>query len=360
MKILYVAPEHVSGTLSLFKREHERRGDTCRFVTFWHSQWDFPDDICLNLHGMPNRAWVKSLRKAVASEPHDVPSRVVNGMLPIWNPNPIIRAMFALRDERNWKLIWRAVQEYGLFDFDILHLDGGADFTRDARFARAFKQSGKGVISYFHGSDLRARGYIPEVDAITDLRLTPEWDLAALDARLHYSYLPVALDSFEYRQYNPSGKIRVGHAARNPLKGTVHVLEAIVQLKTTNDVEFVLIKDMSYSEALTAKRSCDLFVDQLTNEGGWGYGMSGVEALAMGIPVITNIPSEMRPLIGGHPFIQADPTTIANVLQSCINSPELMRSVSESGRNWAVERHSVERVTDSLYAHYKKMGWLKS
>lgn len=358
MKILYVAPEHVSGTLSLFKLEHERRGDTCRYVTFWHSQWDFPDDICLNLHGMPNRSWVRSVRRMLTTDPHVKPSRILNGVLPTWEPNPMVKAMFALRDERNWKLIWRAVEEYGFLDYDILHLDGGADFTRDARFARAFKRKGGSVVSYFHGSDLRSRGFIPAVDAITDLRLTPEWDLASLDSRLNYLYLPSSFDSLKYQPYNPAVKIRIGHAARNPLKGTAFVQKAIEMLSASYEIELVLIKGMSHSEALDAKRSCDLFVDQLTNEGGWGYGMSGVEALAMGIPVITNIPPAMRPLIGAHPFIQADPSTITEVLENCINSPDLMRACSEFGRNWAVERHSVERVADSLYGYYRKLGWV--
>lgn len=359
MKILYVAPEHVSGTLSLFKQEHEKRGDTCRFVTFWHSRWDFPDDICLNLKGMPNREWVKALRKAVAHEPHEVPSRIVNGKLPVWNPNPVVKAMFALRDERNWNSIWHAIEEHDFLDYDILHLDGGADFTRDARFARAFKKRGKGIISYFHGSDLRSRGYIPAVDKITDLRLTPEWDLAVLDSRLHYSYLPFALDSLVYRPYKPSGKLRIGHAARNPLKGTTHVKKATEHLAAKYDIELVLIKDMSYAKALQIKQSCDIFVDQLTNEGGWGYGMSGVEALAMGIPVITNIPAQMRPLIGEHPFIQADPDSIAKVLEECVLNPKFLQDVSNSGRKWVFDRHSVERVTDELYRLYDKYGWLK-
>lgn len=358
MKILYVAPEHVSGTLSLFKKEHERRGDTCRFITFWHSRWDFPDDICLNLSGMPNKLWVKGLRNIVAHDPHDVPSRIERGVLPIWNPNPFVRAMFALRDERNWRTIWKVINDHGFLDYDILHLDGGADFTRDARFARAFKKRGKHVVSYFHGSDLRSRGYIPAVDAVTDLRLTPEWDLAVLDNRLHYLYLPADLSTFTPRTYSPHTRLRVGHAARNPLKGTPAVVNAVEKLSAEFDIELILIKDVAYGEALRRKQTCDLFIDQLTNEGGWGYGMSGIEALAMGIPVITNIPPEMRSLIGEHPFIQADRESLIDVLRQCIENPQEMARVSDRGRGWVIERHSIERVSDTLYGHYRRLGWI--
>ena len=359
MKILYVAPEHVSGTLTVFKQEHERRGDVCRFVTFWHSRWDFPDDICLNLRGMPNRSWVRAIRRSVAHDPYNTPSRIVAGKLPVWNPNPLVRAMFSLRDEYNWRKIRIAIKQHDLLHYDVLHLDGGADFTRDARFARAFKKKNKGVVAYFHGSDLRSRGYIPAVDDITDIRFTPEWDLAVLDDRIQYSYLPVDLSKFEYRPYAPSKPIRVGHAARNPLKGTAAAVSAIRELSKSHAVELVLIKDMSYTDARAAKRTCDVFVDQLTNHGGWGYGMSGVEALAMGIPVITNIPEPMRPLIGEHPFIQADEASIAEVLRQCMDEPSRMSLLSEQGRDWVMRRHSITSVADQLYDHYRKFGWTK-
>ncbi len=357
MKILYVAPEHVSGTLSLFKREHERRGDTCRYITFWHSRSDFPDDICLNLGGMPDRAWVRALRKAVTHDPDQTPSRIVNGMIPEWSPNPVARALFAIRDELNWRTISRAIEEYDLFGFDVLHLDGGCDFTRDSRFARAFKNRSKGVVAYYHGSDLRSRGYIPAVDKITDLRLTPEWDLAAVDERLHYLYLPVNVDSFEYKPYAQGKTIRIGHAARNAFKGTPAVLSAVEHLRKKMDVELVLIRGMSYQDALTTKRSCDIFIDQLTNEAGWGYGMSGVEAIAMGIPVVTNIPEAMRPLINEHPFIQAEPDSLLEVLEKTLSDPARLKLISEYSREWALERHSVSRVAEVLYGHYERLGW---
>ena len=49
MKILYISPENTVGTLSLWKKEHERRGNECRTITFFSSPKNFDDDICLNL-----------------------------------------------------------------------------------------------------------------------------------------------------------------------------------------------------------------------------------------------------------------------------------------------------------------------
>ena len=49
MKILYISPENTVGTLTLWKKEHERRGNECRTITFFKSPKKFKDDICLNL-----------------------------------------------------------------------------------------------------------------------------------------------------------------------------------------------------------------------------------------------------------------------------------------------------------------------
>ena len=49
MKILYISPENTVGTLTLWKKEHERRGNHCRTLTFFKSPKSFNDDICLNL-----------------------------------------------------------------------------------------------------------------------------------------------------------------------------------------------------------------------------------------------------------------------------------------------------------------------
>lgn len=359
MKFLYVAPEHVSGTLSLFKGEHERRGDVCRFVTFWHSRWSFPDDICLNLSGMPNTAWVRALRNAVAHDPHTQPSRICNGKLPVWNPAWPIRSLFSLRDEHNWKRISRAIRDYCFFDFDVLHLDGGADFTRDARFARSFSDRGKPVVAYYHGSDLRSRGYIPAVDAVSDIRFTPEWDLLDHDPRLNYLYLPFDSALLPFRRRMPGRMFRIGHAARNPLKGTAAVQAAVGALARKHPVELVLIRDVSYSESLRLKFECDIFVDQLTNAGGWGYGMSGVEALAMGIPVVTNIPPAMQKYIGDHPFVQADETTLEVVLEKLITDASELQKIADFSREWVLKRHDIKKVADVLYGHYREHGWLK-
>jgi hypothetical protein len=360
MKILYIAAEHVSGTLSLFKAEHERRGDICRFVTFWHSHWDFPDDICLNLPLMPDRAWVLRLRRLLQASEGHAPGSWVAGDLPLWQPGTLARTLFKLRDQWLWPRIHRQIRAYDLDDFDIVHLDGGLDFTRDARFVRAMRRKGKHVAAFYHGTDLRNRGMVPAIDEQVELRLTSEWDLLEFDPRLHYLYLPFDTSVFPPREYHFHTPIRICHATRNPYKGTSYVIEAVRVLSERYPVELVLLQDLSHDEALRRKADSDIVVDQLTNAGGWGYGMSSVEACAMGLPVVTNIPEKMAAPLGPHPFVQADPDSIRDVLERLITDEVRCRRLGAEGRAWVRERHDVRSVGEQLYRYYREAGWLKT
>ncbi len=357
MKFLYIAAEHVSGTLSLFQEEHRRRGDECRFITFWHSRWHFPDDICLELPLMPNRQWVVNLRHALTRDVEFKHSH--SDSLPYWNPNPVARMLFSLRDRMLWPRISRVIEANALHDFDIIQLDGGLDFTRDGRFARACVARGAKLSAFYHGTDLRQRGIIPSTEDLIGLRLTSEWDLIETDPRLEYLYLPIKTGGTPRREYKFHRPIRVCHAARNRFKGTDVVLDTIARLKNNHDFEFVLLQGLSHDDALARMRDCDIFVDQLTNEGGWGYGMSSVEAMLFGLTVVSNIPQQMATKLGDHPFVQADAATLQDVLEKLFRSESRCRIHSHWGQDWVRQRHDVQRVGDCLYNHYDNLGWLK-
>lgn len=356
MKFLYIAPEHVSGTLSLFQKEHRRRGDECRYVTFWHSRWDFPDDICLDLPLMPDRAWVRSVKKTVMSMRGDHPDRTRREFPPYWEPGFIERFLFKFRDAVNWPVISRVIEKYNLRDADVIVLDGGLDLTRDCRFVRSCRLHGCRIVCFYHGSDMRNRGIVRCVDGETDLRLTSEWDLIELDNRLRYLFLPCDTSAYPDREYRFHSPVRIAHATRNPYKGTDLIKAAVRKLQREHDIELVLIEGLPHAQALSVKRSCDIFIDQLTNAGGWGYGMSSVEALAMGMPVITNLPQEMEPHLDEHPFIKATPETVLSVLENCLKNEELCRNSAEKGKVWVREYHDVKKVCHRLYGYFKEIG----
>ena len=357
MKILYVSPEHVSGTLTLFQSEHRRRGDECRFVTFWHSRWKFPDDICLQLPMMPDRAWVRALRRLMHLH-FSSAARPSTAMMPYWRPGALESLLFRWRDELLWPRIRRAIEAYGLGSFDVIHFDGGLDFTRDGRFSQRMAAQGKKIVCFYHGSDMRSRGVLRALDDVAALRLTSEWDLLELDERLRYLYLPFDTRRHPERAYRFHKPIRICHASRNPYKGTPYVEAAVERLARRHPVALTILRDVPHAEAIQIKSECDIFVDQLTNAGGWGYGMSSVEALAIGMPVVTNIPAQMAARLGENPFVQATTANVMDVLESLIEDEGRCCDLAVRGCVWVRQRHDVQAVGEQLYAYYREAGWI--
>jgi len=165
---------------------------------------------------------------------------------------------------------------------------------------------------------------------------------------------------FPEREFHFHHPVRICHATRNVFKGTAQIVAAVQRLKQRFPVELVLLENVPHEAAMQLKKDCDIFLDQLTNAGGWGYGMSSVEALAMGLPVVTNIPLPMTERIGEHPFVQADVDSVESVLEHLLSHESACRDLSSRGRAWVRERHDVKTVGDQLYSYYRRLGWINN
>ena len=82
--------------------------------------------------------------------------------------------------------------------------------------------------------------------------------------------------------------IRFGHApSHRGVKGTDLIIEAFDKLKISHSsFEFILIENLSHSDAMKAYESIDVLIDQLF--AGW-YGGIAVELMSLGKPVISYI-----------------------------------------------------------------------
>ena len=359
MRILYISPEHISGTLTLFQQAHRRRGNECRFVTLFHSHYNFEEDICLDIPLMPGNALFVALKKWFHRVRGVDMQRNLDGYPPKWKPNDPMEAMlFRLRDWLIAPKVYRAIKEYQLDSFDIIHLEQGMGFFRDGRVIKEWKRQGKKFVCFYHGTDVRNRGVIPAVEEVSDLHLTSEWDLMPMHPKMEYLHLPIDTKQFEVIDVD-GDPIRICHAARIPeFKGTKYVTQAVENLKKDYRVELVLMENVPHQRALELKRSSHIAVDQLTNLGGWGYGMRSLETLAMGIPTITNIHPEMEEKVRDHPFIHATPDTVERELRQLIEDVEYRRRKGSEGRAWVEKMHDVDVVTDELYGYYRREGWL--
>jgi len=198
------------------------------------------------------------------------------------------------------------------------------------------------------------------VRKVSDLDLTIEYDHLKLRPGIKFTFFPT--DITKYPLTDPGRAempIHIGHSpTRRELKGTDAVIRAVGEVKRHHDVELVLIERLPYEEAIRLKSSCHIFIDQVGNTGGTGYGMSSVEALAMGIPTITDFASDLAEFLPDHPFILAEPHNLAERIVPLIEDPELRRSKGAEGRQWVLNNHHADRVAERIYDLYREKGWI--
>ncbi len=359
MKILYIAPEHVSGGFSLFAEGHRKRGNECRWITFFKSQFGYEEDLCFELWGMPAKSWVKGIRSFI-NRTHsldDIPE--LSGNPPVWLSCSAMEAiLYRLRDQLNSPRIKRTIKRHHLNDFDIYHFEQGIDPYRYGRWVKQLKKLDKGIVAFYHGSDLRSRGVIPAVHSASVLNLTSEIDLLDRLPGMKYLYLPIDMTKLPVGKRSAEGdKLQISHAARNrKLKGSDLIEQIVLELAKEYSIEWVMIENVDYNTSLRIKADSDIFIDQITDSGGWGYGASSVEALAMGIPTMTMINPRVAEFLGEHPFVNVTPDSLRSELIDLIENVEHRRQLTEYGLKWVNERHGIDSVMDKLYSYYREAG----
>ena len=85
----------------------------------------------------------------------------------------------------------------------------------------------------------------------------------------------------------PDGRVRLGHApTRKDLKNTDELLRVVARLRQTGlNLDLDMIDDASHADCLRRKQRCDIVFDHMQGY----YGMSSLESLSQGTPVIAGL-----------------------------------------------------------------------
>jgi len=352
LKILHLAPENFAGVPYDFYKMHLYAGDDSRLITFHKNRLNFPEDICLKLP-LPNfkiaKLWRK--RKVILRERESIVK------VSYFKPGNIFEHFyFKVNDSVKKDTVETAVQKYRLDDFSIIHYDGGLDFYRDARKAIKWKKEGKKIVCCYYGSDLRTRGIIKELDAISDLNITSEYDHLSLKKDLYYLFYPYDPSELPPKKEGKNEFVTIVHSPTNrKYKGTELIISVINRIKREKKIKFILLENVSRSEVLKAKSQSDICIDQVGGTmGGTGYGKAGLESLAMGIPTITNMTKDYEEWLPENPFSVAGNTEeLYEILNELINSKTLRENLGNKGKLWVKKYHSYKSVNEKLYKLYK-------
>jgi glycosyltransferase involved in cell wall biosynthesis len=352
LKILHLAPQNYAGVPYSFYDMHNACGDYSRLVTFHKNQRNFPEDICLELP-LPDfhlaNKWRK--KKVAVREEQNITSA------PVFEPkNFIEKIYFNINDFSKKNKINEAIQKYKLDDFDIIHYDAGLDFFRNSLVAKKWKKEGKKIVCCYYGSDLRIRGVIKELDAISDLNITSEFDHLALKKDLYYLFYPYDPSELPVRSDVENEYVKIIHSPTNrKYKGTDLIISVIERIKKEKKINFILMENTNRNELLKIKSQCDISIDQVGgNMGGTGYGKAGLETLSIGIPTITNMTKEYEEWLPENPFVVANNAEqLYTMLNELIDSKELRKETGQKGTEWVKKYHGYEQVNNKLKELYK-------
>ena len=183
-------------------------------------------------------------------------------------------------------------------------------------------------------------GYLPRHDAFWSHGLAVDTEAWAPDAAARERDEIVVVHAPNHRR----------------LKGSDAVIAAVEQLREEGrPVRLELLEGRSNDDVRRTVRTADVAVDQLLT----GYGLFAVEAMAAGLPVISNLrwmPPEMRsaPSLSVVPIVDADEGDVADRLRELVADADLRRRLGEQSRRFVLEYHSyaaTRRVWVAIVEH---------
>ena len=361
LRILHIAPFNTAGVPMAFVKAERALGFESRLVTFAINEFGFEEDVCLDLPFMDGRFFrpLRNRLSAAGKRATEKPGGQHRDEVPLmWKPSGKVEATLIGWREKIWDgRVRKFMKQLDFFSFDVYQFDGGLDFSRHGRYARALHEKGKKVVCCYLGSDLRSRGVIREIDALSDFNFTVEYDHLALHPDIHYLSFPFEPERFEPR-FTDNERLRIFHSATNRrYKGSDHIIDICRSLERDFGVEFIYMENTTHAELLQEKQRCDIMIDQITNLGGVGYGVSSLEALSMGLAVCTRLTPSYEAFIPDHPFVGVTPDSLYDDLAGLITDSDRRRRHRTAGRAWVEKYHDAKNVVNGMHDMYRERGW---
>ncbi len=354
MRILHLAFENFQDVPGLLSRSHACYGDEGNLATLVPSRLGFPNSICLNYPLLDSGPVSKAGRLLGRGNVNVLETEL---RLKVKGERWVERAYFHARDQVWLYRLNRAWRRHALGDYDVYHFDGDLPFIYGDRILKKLK--GKRIVTHFFGSELRKWGMNPFLRKRCDLRFTSELDHTKIDPSLVFAPIPFEADRIKPRMHE-NKVLRVAHSpTRRTAKGTADIIAAVKRLQRRLNFEFILIEGVSHARCMELKATCDVGIDQIGNYAGTGYGRSGLEFLALGIPTVTEIPEGYEGLLPGHPFVKATKQDFEDVLGRLLRDAQLRKRVRRASIAWVRDFPHPRRIMERIYGEYRRLGWTR-
>jgi len=236
--------------------------------------------------------------------------------------------------------IGKEVAQSRINQSDIIHFKGdwlfdgefaGVKIPKDAKIVYTvsgslFRKPGEGLNPFVAQNKFRLTDF--KADFLS--AITP--DLCYNDA---WKWMGHCNDKFEY-SWKRGKKFRVMHIPSDPRKKGTDIIVKAMQILNRPDVEFICESGIPYNEMMKLKKTAHLYIDQMVL---MAYGLASVEAMSMGIPVLSGIDpklySEDCPII--YPD-ERTPEKIADILNSVLDW-DFLEKLSKQSFEYAQNVH---------------------
>ena len=175
-------------------------------------------------------------------------------------------------------------------------------------------------------------------------------DINKWDAKVNYS----ANDGL-------NGAVRILHTPNHRgFKGTEFLVKAVELLKATGlQVELVLLEKIPNEKVREFMKSTDILAEQFI---ATGYGFSGIEGMASGLPVLSNIDLEAYTrlfrrysFLDECPILSSPPERLVDNLRLLIRNPDLREELGRAGRSYVEKYHSYAAAQYLFGSIYRKL-----
>ena len=248
-------------------------------------------------------------------------------------------------------------------------------FTRDPKRARFVDEvpelahSGIRSACVFHGSDIRnpdlaielePHSFFRDVDKVTRARMAavaeanrervirsgvPTFVTTAdlLDHLPGSRLLPLTIDTglwsaatTPFRTTIPRVLHRTGGGS-TPTKGTVEIVPVLDELERQGRIRVVRSDVVHHTKMKALIESADIVVDQIRSGA---YGVTAIEAMALGRLVVANINPRVEAAMGGDvPIVNADPSNFRDALEEVLQDVPAAQATAGAGRAFVQRWH---------------------
>lgn len=230
--------------------------------------------------------------------------------------------------------------------YDIIHLHGGINWKRlDVVGIRVLKH--KPFVVHYHGSETR-EGFGMSYRWIPHAKIVSRPDLLKWHPDAVFLPNPVIERS---PTLDLTTTPRVIHLSNNRFtKGTDLIIDAMETLQKEMDIDFCLVERRPHDEAISELSRSHVLIDQVIDSKELDVpsviGVATLEAMSMGLAVVSTFDEEYRSFYPGCPVVIVRPEKrdlIDHVRRLCSNM-EHVKTLGTKGREYVKDFHSPDHL----------------